>query len=159
MTFVYKPMNDDKKDSPDEGSSSSSNKSKKEQELLKLQQMRTHLHGRQKSRMLLEQMDPKEQEEFAQDMYSQMRQLKEHNEAMGYHEYSAFLRRQSQVSTEFETEVETDADFDININIKTQKTRPKLSKHHKGSNSIVLSETAALKQKLENISSSINQMR
>eukprot|EP01084_Bolivina_argentea_P207381 353830_1 len=124
---------------------------------------------------------------MAQEMFTQMKQLKAHNEAMGYHGYSGYLQKHdSSINmintpttdintpiTDFETEAENNIirnPFDRNINhmkILAESTEDytdkelifKRAKIQENKSSIILSETQALKHKLELVTSSINKIR
>eukprot|EP01083_Nonionella_stella_P175847 613595_1 len=129
----------DHKDSSEESTSD---------EAKKHPQSKSHL--RQKSMMVLAEMKPSEQEETAQDIFAQIKQLKEHNQAMGYHLSGNDLQA-------FDTDDLDRAGACETPRPPRPRAVPKLSKHvHIKSNSVILPETAGLKQKLENISSAIN---
>ena len=79
----------------------------------------------------------KEQKEIHQDMFSAMKQLKAHNEAMGFHAFSGVLEKHND----------------------DQGQKKNNHVHFKDNKSIIMSETKGLRQKLENISLSINKIR
>eukprot|EP01084_Bolivina_argentea_P160953 280228_1 len=95
------------------------------------------------------QQTPTQQQEIAQDMLSQMKQLKAHNEVMGYHGFSGLLERHDSNMNLTLTE-DDDASHYIQ---RIRKHRMRNGKH------IVLPETQPLRQKLEDISGSINRIR
>eukprot|EP00483_Globobulimina_turgida_P004115 UN04123 len=105
-------------------------------------------------RSVLEGITPKQQKEIAADMFSQMQQLKAHNEILGYHGFSGLLQRHdSNMNITGNTDMvpvsEINATCKYNVHSDCEK--------HIAKNS--LCETQQLREKLGSISMSINKIR